>query len=351
MHNLPFEGNFEDKEILKKLSQANNRIGELNGVIHLLPNPSIILNAITLGEAKESSEIENIVTTYDEIFKEMTLKTTDSASKEVVNYRSAMNFGFAQLSEKGFLSVNSIVKIHHIIEPEKGGIRVLPGTVIKNTKTGETVYTPPQGEAEILQFLSNFEKYYNENFQDDLDALIKMAILHYQFEAIHPFYDGNGRTGRILNIFFLVQKGKISQPILCLSKYINQHKDEYYRLLHAIQADITQVKPFILFILQAVCEMCDFTIRFIDSFHASMEKAEKLMKEKCPKIYKPEIIRHLFNDFYTKNELFRERIGVSRNTAGVVLKELEKQGFLVSEKIGKEVLYKNTYLFDLIKEW
>lgn len=351
MHNLPFAGNFDDKDILKKLSQANNRIGELNGVIRLLPNPSIILNAIILGEAKESSEIENIVTTYDEIFKELTLKTTDSASKEVVNYRSAMNFGFAQLAERGFLSVNTIVKIHHIIEPDKGGIRVLPGTVIKNTRTGEMIYTPPQNEAEILQFLSNFEKYYNEDTPDELDALIKMAILHYQFEAIHPFYDGNGRTGRILNILFLVQKGKIRQPILYLSKYINQHKDEYYRLIQAIQTDATQVKPFVLFMLQAVCEMCDFTIRFIDSFHGAMAKAEKLMKEKCPKIYEPEIIQHLFNDFYTKNELFRSRIGVSRNTAGVVLKELEKQGFLVSEKVGKEVLYKNTFLFDLIKEW
>ena len=350
MHNLPFSGNFDDKDILKKLCKANNRIGELNGVIRLLPNPSIVLNAITLGEAKESSAIENIVTTYDEIFKEMTLKTTNSASKEVVNYRSAMNFGFQHLSENGYISTNTVVKIHHIIEPDKGGIRVLPGTVIQNTLTGETIYTPPQGADEILQFLNNFEKYYNDD-QDDLDALIRMAILHYQFEAIHPFYDGNGRTGRILNILFLVQNKKLSQPILYLSKYINQHREEYYRLLRDVQTDFANMKSLILFFLEAVCQMCDFTIRFIDSFHASMDKAEALMKEKCPKIYKPEIVKHLFSDFYTKNELFRNRIGISRNTAGVVLKELEKQGFLVSEKIGKEVLYKNAFLFDLINGW
>jgi len=351
MNNLPLANNFDDKDILKKLSHANNRIGELNGVIRLLPNSAIILNAITLGEAKESSEIENIVTTFDEIFKELTLKTVNPAAKEVVNYRSAMKYGFAQLSEKGFLSLNTIIKIHHIVEPDKGDIRVLPGTVIKNSKTGETIYTPPQGEAEIMWYLGNFEQYYNEDSTEDLDSLIKMAILHYQFEAIHPFYDGNGRTGRILNILFLVQNKKITQPILYLSKYINQHKDPYYQLLKAIQFDEKNFKPFILFFLDAVSEMCDFTIRFIDSFHACMENTEKLMKEKCPKIYEPEIIKHLFSDFYTKNEIFRERMKISRNTATIILKELERQGFLISEKIGKEVIYKNTFLFDLIKTW
>ncbi|MFA5236129.1 MAG: Fic/DOC family N-terminal domain-containing protein [Bacilli bacterium] len=351
MYKLPLANQFEDKDILKKLSHANNRIGELNGVIRLLPNPAIILNAIILGEAKESSEIENIVTTFDEIFKELTLKTINPAAKEVVNYRTAIKYGFEEISKKGYLSLNAIIHIHHIVEPDKGDIRVLPGTVIKNSKTGETIYTPPQGKADIMRYLDNFERYYNEETDDNLDPLIKMAVLHYQFEAIHPFYDGNGRTGRILNILFLVLNKRINQPILYLSKYVNQHKDRYYELLSAIQTDERNFRPFILFFLDAISEMCDFTIQFIDSFGATMDHASKLMKEKCPKIHEPEIIKHLFSDFYTKNEIFRERIGVSRNTATSILKELERSGFLVSEKIGKEVIYKNTFLFDLIKTW
>ncbi len=351
MHKLPLADHFEDLDILKKLSHANNRIGELNGVIRLLPNPAIILNAIILGEAKASSEIENIVTTFDEIFKELTLNTIDPSAKEVVNYRRAIKFGFEEISKKGYLSISAIIHIHHIVEPDKGDIRVLPGTVIKNSKTGETIYTPPQDKADIMRHLDNFERYYNEEADENLDPLIKMAILHYQFEAIHPFYDGNGRTGRILNILFLVLNKKINQPILYLSKYVNQHKDRYYELLSAIQTDDRNFRSFILFFLDAISEMCDFTIWFIDSFRATMEDAAKLMKEKCPKIHESEIIKHLFFDFYTKNEIFRERIGVSRNTATNMLKELERNGFLVSEKIGKEVIYKNTFLFDLIKTW
>ena len=187
MHKLPFNLNLEDVDILKVLSNTNNKIGELNGFVKSLPNPNIILNAVILGEAKESSEIENIVTTFDRIFKEITLNIDDSSSKEVVNYRQAILHGFKLLKRNGYISTNMLVEIHKIVEPNVGDIRKIPRTVILNTKTNETLHTPPQNEQEIRDYLSNLENYINYSELENVDPLIKMALIHYQFESIHPF--------------------------------------------------------------------------------------------------------------------------------------------------------------------
>ena len=211
MHKLPFDLNLDDIDILKALSNANNKIGELNGLVKALPNQNIILNAVILGEAKESSEIENIVTTYDRIFKEIT-------------YRQAILHGFKLLNDNGFISTNMLVEIYRIIEPSVGDIRKIPGTVILNTKTNEILHAPPQNESKIRECLSNLEKYINYPELENADPLIKMGLIHFQFESIHPFHDGNGRVGRILNILYLVLEHKINIPILYLSKYINAHK-------------------------------------------------------------------------------------------------------------------------------
>ena len=189
MHKLPIEYNYDDIDILKALNKANSKLGELNGIINTIPNPNIILNAVILGEAKESSEIENIVTTFDEVFKEITLKNQNSASKEVVNYRHAILYGFSQVKNNGFISSKIIEEIHHIIEPNVGDIRKIPGTVIMNTKTKEILHNPPQSENEIRDYLSNLENYINYNELEETDPLIKMSMIHYQFESIHPFYD------------------------------------------------------------------------------------------------------------------------------------------------------------------
>lgn len=351
MHKLPFDLNLDDVDILKALSSANNKIGELNGFVKALPNPNIILNAVILGEAKESSEIENIVTTYDRIFKEITLKTNDTSSKEVVNYRQAILYGFKLLNDNGHISSNMLVEIHKVIETNVGGIRKIPGTVILNTKTNEILHTPPQNELEIREYLANLEKYINNSELENVDSLIKMALIHYQFESIHPFHDGNGRTGRILNILYLVLEHKLSLPILYLSKYINSNKKEYYNHLNLMQKDLGNYKNYVIYMLNAVNEMSQYTINFINKMLSCMENAKNIIIEKLPKIYSKELIDYLFYDFYTKNEYVRDNLNISRNTASKYLHSLSEIGILMEEKVGKEIIYKNSYLYDLIKTW
>lgn len=351
MHKLPIEYNYDDIDILKALNKANSKLGELNGIINTIPNPNIILNAVILGEAKESSEIENIVTTFDEVFKEITLKNQNSASKEVVNYRQAILYGFSQVKNNGFISSKIIEEIHHIIEPNVGDIRKIPGTVIMNTKTKEILHNPPQSENEIRDYLSNLENYINYNELEETDPLIKMSMIHYQFESIHPFYDGNGRTGRILNVLYLVLQQKLSLPILYLSKYINSNKEEYYKCLYDMRIDNKYIKNYLIYMINGVEKTSIFTLEFIDKFRKTMDNCRNLVKQKKPKIYSEELIEYLFYDFYTKNEYLRDRLSISRNTAGKYLKELEELGVLTSEQVGKEKIFKNNYLYELIKEW
>lgn len=350
MYKLPLDIECDDIEILKILSKANYKIGELEGIINQLPNPQILLNAITLGEAKDSSEIENIVTTYDEIYKEMTSENSISANaKEVIRYRSAISMGNDELKKNGYITINTLVHIQERIEENKGGIRKLPGTVIKNSKTNEVIYMPPQSTQEIWDCLSNLEEYINTN--NEYDPLVNMAIIHYQFETIHPFYDGNGRTGRILNVLYLIMKGKIKYPTLYLSKYIIQNKDEYYQLLKKCNTEQQSIKEFIIYMLKGVLQTSEFTITFINEILSSIELTSSLMKERLPKIYSKDLVEYLYYEFYTKNEYFRESLGISRGTAIKYLKLLEENGFLVSEKVGKEVIYKNVALFNIMDKW
>lgn len=351
MHKLPLNYDYDDIDILKALNKANSKLGELNGIINTMPNPNIILNAVILGEAKESSEIENIVTTFDEVFKEITLKNQNSASKEVVNYRQAILYGFNEVKENGFINTKIIEDVHHIIEPNVGGIRKIPGTVIMNTSTKEVLHTPPQIESEIRDYLSNLEKYMNYNELEDTDPLIKMSMIHYQFESIHPFHDGNGRTGRILNVLYLVLQEKISLPILYLSKYINSTKEQYYKCLYNMRLDPSYIKDYLIYMINGIEKTSVFTLSFINKFRYAMENCKNIIKNKLPKIYSEELVEYLFYDFYTKNEYLRNRLSISRNTAGKYLQELENIGILTSEQIGKEKIYKNNYLFELIKEW
>lgn len=350
MRKLPFNYNYDDPEILKALISANNKLGELNGFIKFLPNPNVILNAVILGEAKESSEIENIVTTFDEIYKEITLKQNNIASKEVLNYRQAILEGFNFIKENGFISTRMLIEIHHIIEPDVGGIRKIPGTIIKNNKTGEILHTPPQNEREIKDYLTNLENYINDDELENIDPLIKMTMIHYQFESIHPFHDGNGRTGRMLNVLYLVLKGKINLPILYLSKYINSTRSEYYKKLYNMRLDNKYFKDYLIYMIKGVEQTASFTIEFIESFKKAMDEASLLIKNKCPKIYSPELVEYLFYDFYTKNEYLRNALGISRNTSSKYLNELKEAGILVSEMVGKEKIFKNIYLYSLIEK-
>ena len=350
MYKLPLNVDIYDVETLKLLSDANNKIGELKGVLNQLPNPKILLNAVTLGEAKDSSAIENIVTTYDEIYKEMISETSVSDSaKEVLRYKTAISNGFEELKTKGFISINSLIDIQECVEASRAGIRKLPGTVIKNTLTGEVVHTPPQSEEEILDYLKNLEDYINTD--QTYDPLVNMAVIHFQFETIHPFYDGNGRTGRILNVLYLVMSGKIDYPVLYLSKYIIDNKAEYYTLLKECNISEAAITKFVQYILRGIESTSVFTINFINEITKSMENTANMMKEKLPKIYSKELVEFLYYEFYTKNEFLRTELDISRNTATKYLKLLEENGFLISEKVGKEVIYKNVALFNLMDKW
>lgn len=349
MNKLPFNIDLNEIEILKELNTANNHIGELKGVLKILPNPDIILSLINLSESKDSSAIENIITTYDEIFKVIVSKRPMAGKpKEVINYKYAIEHGLVLMRQKGFISTNILIEVQNIIEQNKGGIRKLPGTVIINDKTNEIVHTPPQNETDIRELMSNLELFINQN--NDYDPLVQMALIHFQFESIHPFYDGNGRTGRILNILYLVLKDKLSEPILYLSKYIMENKEDYYTLLKKCNEDIKHIKDFVIYILKGVSETSQNTINLILRINQSIELTKEMMKKRLPDIYKYEIVEHLFSYMYTKNEFFREHLGISRATATKYLKLLEKEGFIISEQLGKEVIYKNVQLLNLVKE-
>lgn len=235
LKNLPIEKEIETKKVLKKSASAHRALAELKGVVSTIPNENILINALGLQEVKESSAIENIITTHDEIYKaELNLDGLKSQNaKEVRNYFSSLKKGFALISGKKILTNNDIIEIHSELEKTETGFRKLPGTELKNMTTGETVYTPPQSYSEILDLMTNLERFINDDTISDFDPLVKMAIIHYQFESIHPFYDGNGRTGKIINLLYLVMKDLLNLPVLYLSGYII-NKGKNYKLLWEI---------------------------------------------------------------------------------------------------------------------
>lgn len=346
---LPPKGEIETKRILKQLARTNRVLAELKGYARTMPNQHILINAITINEAKGSSAIENIVTTHDEIYKAMSQKTyINSNAKEVVNYRSAIWHGYNLVKQKEILTTNMIVEIQQIIEDNNAGIRKLPGTVLKNDRTGEVVYTPPEDEKEILEYMKNLEEYINEDF-DSIDPLIKLAIIHYQFESIHPFYDGNGRSGRIINILYLILKDLLDSPILYLSKYIIRNKSQYYKLLKETR-EHNNFEEWIIYILVGIEEMAEETMLLIRRINDEMETMKEELKLKLPKIYSKELLEALFFEFYTKVPYLQDKLGISDKTAMTYLNKLEGEGFLVSEKVGRERIYKNERLFNIIKK-
>ena len=273
----------------------------------------------------------------------------DGAAKEVLRYHNAIEKGFEYITKHGIINIRLIKDLQNTIEEKKGGIRKLPGTVVKNMQTGEIVHTPPQSQTEILDYLANLEQYINLN--DDYDPLINMAVIHYQFETIHLFYDGNGRTGRVINVLYLVMKEKISYPVLYLSRYINRNKEKYYSLIKDTENDVNNIKEFVQYMLKAVEETAVFTIGFINEIVKSMDDTSKRMKEKLPKLYSNELVKYLYSHFYTKNEFFRDEFEITRQTASVRLKELESNGFLVSYQVGSEIIYQNIALMELMNQW
>ena len=325
---LPPKVELETKKVLKQLARANRALAELKGYADTIPNKNILINAVMINESKDSSEIENIITTHDDLYKAISAASGASPeAKEVVNYRAAMWQGYSLVKQSKLLTTNTIIEIQGMIE--------------------NSLYTPPEGGDEIKRLLNNLEKYINKD-NDDIDPLIKLAVIHYQFESIHPFYDGNGRTGRIINILYLVLKELLDSPILYLSGYIIRNKADYYKLLQEVRIEDSW-EEWIVYILTGVEAMSEETLKLVKEINGEVKKMSLEIKEKLPKIYSKELISLLFFEFYTKIVYIEGGLGVTRKTAASYLAALEKEGFLVSEKIGKERIYKNKRLADLIE--
>jgi Fic family protein len=347
---LPPKGELETKAILKKTISASRSLAELKGATNRIPNPSLLINSIILQEARLSSEIENIVTTNDELYKAISAKANGSSAnaKEVVRYREAMWEGFSDLKIRKVLSTNIYIKIFQKIKDTDAGIRNTPGTKLQNPNTNEIIYTPPEGETVIRDFLSNLEKYIHSE-EDNIDPLIKSSIIHYQFESIHPFTDGNGRTGRILLVLYYVLKGYLDLPILFISKYIIENKNTYYSLLRNV-TEKQEWEPWILYILEGIEQTSNNTVSLINNINTLLnDTLEKVKLEKQIRIPK-EVIDLIFEQPYCKTEFITDRNISARKAAERYLKELERLKIIVPEKVGKEVIYINTGLFKILSD-
>ena len=347
---LPLNLEFETKLVLRKLAKAHQALAELKGVAAIIPNQSILINTLSLQEAKDSSAIENIITTHDELYRSDATAHhfASTAAKEVYNYVAALENGYRQVQKKGLLTNNIILKIQETLEENDAGFRKQLGTILMNERTGETVHTPPQDGKEIESLMSNLEKFMNDDDLADIDPLIKMAIIHHQFESIHPFYDGNGRTGRIINILYLVKQGLLNSPILYLSRYINGHKADYYRLLQEVRVHQSW-EDWILFILEGIIQISRQTVILVHEMKNLMQTYKGKIRTELPNVYSQDLINNLFKHPYTKIEFIMNELGVHRNTASKYLDELVRIGLLTKHKIKKENYYLNDALFNLLR--
>ncbi|CAN5877206.1 adenosine monophosphate-protein transferase Fic [soil metagenome] len=335
--------------LLKQESKAAVAVAELKGLAKTLPNQSILLNAIILKEAQASSEVENIITTHDRLYQALSATSlqVDPATKEVLRYREALLFGFGEIQSRGFINTNSICRIQAVLEENEAGLRQLPGTALKNDLTGETIYTPPDDKGLIQDLMRNLENYLNEH-PGEISPLIRMAIQHYQFESIHPFYDGNGRTGRILNVLYLILHQQLEIPIIFLSGYIIAHKGRYYRLLQEVRTK-ENWEGWILFMLQATEHTARQTIGQINAIHHLFEEVQGKVKREAPKLYSKDLVEQLFLHPYTKIEYISGGLGVERKAASRYLKALQKMGVLSVKPIGKENIYIHDALYALLQ--
>jgi Fic family protein len=340
---LPPKAELETKTILKNAIDANRALSELKGIVNTIPNQSILINTLPVQEARSSSEIENVITTDDKLYEAMASSANnyDPQTKEVLRYREALWEGYNQLREREIITTNLFIRIYQLIKETDAGIRVTPGTKISNSK-GEVIYTPPEGEDIIREKLANLEKFIHA--EDELDDLIKLALIHYQFESIHPFTDGNGRTGRIINALYLILKKRLEIPILYLSKFIIENKNQYYELLRGV-TEKNNWEEWVVYILTAVTETAKYTSGKILQMKELFDKTSEEAKIKLPsRVYSKELIELIFSQPYCKTEFVVEAGIAKRQTAADYLRELEKAGFLKSRKVGKEVLYLNTRL-------
>jgi Fic family protein len=348
LKNLPPKTDIETKKVLKKAIQSNRALAKLNGVAKIIPNSQILINSLVLQEAKDSSEIENIITTHDELYRaSVDISNISNETKEVQNYSKALLLGYSLVKDNKLLLKRYIVAIQKELEQNDAGIRRQSGTVLKNEKTGEVIYTPPQEFEIVDKLMNNLERYINE--PNDIDPLVNMAIIHHQFESIHPFYDGNGRTGRIMNILYLILNDLIDIPILYLSRYIINNKADYYRLLQEVRTE-NKWEEWIMYMLDGVEVTSLETIELINNIKELIDETKYKIKELLPRLYSKDLVEVIFMHPYTKIDFMVENLGITRQTASRQLKELEKIGILEIIQIKNSKYFINIELYAMLQK-
>lgn len=354
MDKLPILLDFDTTPILKKLITAHRELALLNGICGSLPNQAVLVHTLALQEAKDSSEIENIITTHADIYTAIAnpeFNDVKPATKEVLHYVDAIMRGFHSYKQKGVLSLGCIEEIQAAIELNNAGLRKLPGTALVNDRTNEIVYEPPMPN-EIPELMDNFLLFFNDDSAWTADPLVKMAILHYQFESIHPFYDGNGRTGRILNIIYLLHEGLLDYPVLYLSRYININKGLYYRYLQSVrvQGSREQWEGYVLFMLDGIIRTSRLTSALITSLRNMMEEYKHRIRDSHPSFYSQDLINTLFSYPYTRISILKDRLGVSYLTARKYLDALVEDNLLDKIRLGRDSYYVNVSMMRLLAD-
>lgn len=356
---LPIPFDLETKPVLKQLAKSHQKLAELKGIAQTIPNEKILINTLMLQEARDSSSVENIITTQDDIYKadlEFNDAVLPAAVKEVRNYREALWLGYELVKKYGLLTNNHLISIQNVLKNTDSGFRSIPGTTLKGDN-GAIIYEPPQDHAMIVELMDNLENFINTDDMSDLDPLVKMTIIHHQFESIHPFLDGNGRTGRILNVLYLVLHDLLDYPILYLSRYITRNKGEYYSLIQAVR-DVKgdnrkEWEAWIIFMLRGIEETSEETIALVKSISNLMSNYKNVLRPLFGKKYKHELLNNLFFHPYTKIEFMQKDMMVNRDTAAKYLDDIVKEGLLEKQRIGRDNYYINTALMNLFleREW
>ena len=345
---LPPPGATETIAVLKEAARAHRFLAELKGRAAAMPNPGILIDTLSLQEAKASSEIENIVTTQDEMFQANLFPDTQGspAAKEVALYAKALLGGFERMREQhGLLTNNNIIAMFQTLKRSAGGFRNTPGTALRNEQSGEIVFVPPQHGDDIIRHMTALEAFINDG-ASALDPLVRMAIIHHQFESIHPFPDGNGRIGRIINVLYLTKEGLLDFPILYLSRFITASKPDYYRLLRQV-GETGEWEPWLLYMIRGVGETARTTLAVIDAITALMAETKQRLRSEYAKLYSQDLLNNLFRHPYTRIEFVQRDLGVTRQTAARYLEQLVAGGLLEKQQAGRNSYFVNAPLVAL----
>lgn len=340
----------ESVAILKAATLAHRWLGELKGKAASIPNQGILIDTLSLQEARASSEIENIITTQDQLFQASLFPDAlgNADAKEVARYREALRAGFDQLSAReGLLTNNTIVEMFRILKRTDDGFRSHPGTALLNERTGGHVYVPPQSPDAVRAHMRALEAFINGGDDANLDPLVKMAIVHHQFESIHPFPDGNGRVGRMMNVLCLCKAGLLEIPILYLSRHINRTKGDYYRELQRVR-ETGEWEDWILYMLEAVSSTAQATLMLVESIRILMAETKQWLRRNHSRMYSQDLLNSLFRHPYTRIDFLMRELSISRPTASKYLEILASEGRLTKHRLGRDVYFVNDRLVEVL---